>query len=200
MDEKIGGIVIDMFYPIETIPHEEDVFRHIHKDTFKKPDYKFPSEGHFDIPDGHRGLSVNWERYCNEQENWILIGITYRHGSEEYKNYQAFRVFRFNAGWLRRLEKAINVIHDPKQHEELLVGTPDNRSHSLILYNPVDAEVRRKLRNYVGTEYENVECRPNIILIEPEIQSLQKRLKIFENLVKLKDGWCLYLSDGFSLS
>lgn len=181
-----------MFYPEEVIPHEDDVFRQIHKSLFKKSEYRFPSEGHFNLTDGERGLSVNWERYCKEQDNWILIGATFRPETEVYKDYQAFRVFRFNVGWLREIEKVINVVHDPIYHEELLIGTPDNRAHSLILYNQIDEEVRRKLRNYVGTRDANIECRPDVTLLEPEIQSLQKRLKIFENLVKLKDGW----SDG----
>lgn len=162
-------------YSIEIIPDEDYVFRQIHKEQFKKKDSRFPSERHFSLNEGEKGLSVNWERYCSVERNWILIGLSYRHNSTSYKDPALFHVFRINVGVLRVVQGVEDVIHDPVYNEPPLLGKPNNRSHSLIKYSN-DEEYRLKLSDLadmVGNNYDKMICTPDWQFIENELGRLR---------------------------
>ncbi len=67
-------------------------------------------------------------------------------GKEEFKNPADFFIYKFNVSNLRLIETPKQFVeHDPVFNEPEIVGTPNNRSHSIIIGDKSDPELRIKL-------------------------------------------------------
>jgi len=167
---------LDSPWEKEEILETENVFRQIHFSVFPKGEKKrFPKESHFTSePDG---LSVNWEKHCGLNESFIIIGLSYKPNTTVYKNPADYKAFKFNVAVLKKIEGINDVIHDPMYYgNPAPLGKPNNRGHALVKY-PNDEEIRVNLCDLVGNNYDKINCKPDIKLIEQEIIKLRDRLE-----------------------
>ena len=162
--------MVEETFQIELIPDEDFVYRQVPVLALPKIDNKrVPNEANF-IPDND-GLSVNWDKYCDEDTCYKLLGLTYNN-KQQFINITVFKLIKLNVGYVRNIEGIQGVIHDPKIEESK--GSPKNWGHSLIVYKN-DEEVRLKLADYCREN--NLICpKPNFSNLNKEIDELKARL------------------------
>lgn len=160
------------------IPDEDAVYRqafigHLVKLPANK-NIRYPSESHFK-PDPD-GLSVHWCRYIGLNGVYHILGLSYRKGTTQYKDYKAFRVFTLPVEYLRLLEGIQEVTHSPVFNgDPAKIGFPNNYAHTSVIY-PDDEEIRMKLSDYCMFYYDNSYRPADFALLDTEINKLRERL------------------------
>ncbi|MES1181654.1 MAG: hypothetical protein ABUL44_02555 [Flavobacterium sp.] len=164
----------------EEIPDNHFVFRSIRYSGWSKQNKKRPQEACFSpIPDG---LSVNWEKHCELENVFVILGSSKNIGNGKYKDFREFKAIKFKVAEIRNIQLLepfeIDVIHDPQ---------PDNYSHSLVRYDENSEEIRIKLADIVEAQYDLIVFKPtDHDSIETKIQEIRK--KEAEALLRLGDN------------
>jgi hypothetical protein len=175
---------INNHWEIEEIPNDDFVLRHVHSDdrTGSKG-RRYPNEAHFILEDGERGLSVNWDKYMDVRNNYILIGSTYNKNNR-FIDYTFFKIFKFKVKNIRSIVGIRDVVHDPVFFgEHPKIGSPNNQAHSLILYEDDinNGDVRMNLSDYCRNNFDTSYCNFDVSKLKEEINLLQKRLDAQES-------------------
>lgn len=160
------------------VPDSDSVFRQCFKLNLKpipgSDSRRFPSDSHF-IPDTD-GLSVNWDAYCTIDSVYHIIGLTFKHKKETFKNPKDFGLFKIPVAFVRAIENVIDVKHSPVYNgNPASVGNPNNYAHASLIY-PDDEEIRLKLSDFCKENHDGSYCEGDFSLLEPEIEDLRKRL------------------------
>jgi hypothetical protein len=163
----------------EYIPNEDHVFRNIRYSSWsKKPNKRRPIEADFILDDGEDGLSVNWDKYCDLEKCFILIGLI--RTQRGFLPIGDWKVIRFNVGALRGIalsdeKKVEDVVYDPK---------PKNNSHSLVLYEN-DEEIRVKLCEIVERDYDKMvhKC-PDYNKVQEKLETLRENPDNIEDVTR----------------
>jgi hypothetical protein len=148
--------------PHSSLPDNDNVFRIVEKSHRDKKNKSIPSVSCFslsqnDKDDGYK-LSVNWAALISPEHTLAIVGLSYKSGKEEFKNYRNKEIYSLNVQAVKNIENIIDVVYDPIVFPEKVKGFPSNRSHSSILINPVDfeknePEIILKLRDYAAENY-----------------------------------------------
>lgn len=160
------------------ISGNDAVYRQAHASILSKmPSDKkkrFPNEAHFK-PDSD-GLSVNWSRYLSPEEVYHLIGLSFKLGTTDFKDYKAFKIFKLPVEIIRSIEGIEDVVHTPVLNgNPAPIGSPNNYAHASIIYQD-DEEIRLKLSDYCQFLYDDSYIPIDIPLLEIEINELRGRL------------------------
>lgn len=153
----------------EEIPDNHFVFRSIRYSGWSKQNKKRPQEACFSpIPDG---LSVNWEKYCDLENVFVILGSSKNIGNGKYKEFREFRAIKFKVEEIRNMQLLepfeIDVIHNPQ---------PDNYSHSLVCYDENSEEIRIKLADIVEAQYDLIVFSPpNHASIQAKVEEIRKK-------------------------
>ena len=132
----------------QPIPNKAILYRRIHFRHVKEDVQG--SNGYIPIPSFLKDpeLSCDWNRYSTPSQSLQLISQEYKGETKKFKDANIF----FIAGFLVQeifdnniIEKSI--IHDPIQFIPEIIGTPNNRAHTLIKDNrEIDGERAVKIR------------------------------------------------------
>ena len=163
-------------WEIEKIPDDSFLYRqaHILSNTHQVDNKRIPNESHFS-PD-EDGLSVYWDKYANEQFIYCYIALSYKFKSDKFKDYRAYKIYKFPTEIFRKIQDVSDVLHSPVYYgNPAPVGFPNNKSHSLVIY-PNDVEIRLKLTDYVKEFYSEAHCEYDVKLLDKEISNLRERL------------------------
>ena len=153
----------------EEIPDNHFVFRSIRYSDWSKQNKKRPKEASFSsFPDG---LSVNWEKHCDLENVFVILGSSKNIANGRYKDFREFRAIKLNVGEIKSLPlvepSPIDVVHNPQ---------PDNYSHSLVCYDEHNDEIRVKLADIVEAQYDLIVFSPpNHAEIQAKIEEIRKR-------------------------
>lgn len=173
MDEVSG---MNHHWEIEIIPNDDFVYRQVHHQATAPKGKRVPSEAAFILGKGEQGLSVNWDKYMNVKDNYILIGSSYTK-KNDFIDYTAFLIFRLKVEFIRSMNVIKDVLHDPVFSDHPPKGKPNNQAHSLILYDEDDSEeVRMNLADYCTMNFDNSYCKFDVRSIKNEIDDLRRRL------------------------
>ena len=156
--------------PIEDIPNEDFVYRNVPLFFYQKWSSKRrPNESDFMLREGESGLSVNWNKYCTPEENFVLIGLKKSAKSGKYLDPKTFRAIILNVGDVRSLNltsnEPINIIHKPLKEPTI------NIAHAEILCEDED-EFRLKLCELIES-YPDPFLKPDFNKV---IEELKKRI------------------------
>jgi hypothetical protein len=152
----------------EEIPDNHFVFRSIRYSGWSKQNKKRPQEACFSpVPDG---LSVNWEKHCDLQNVFVILGASKNIGNGKYKDFREFRAIKFQVSEIKNIEllepSDIDVVHNPQ---------PGNYSHSLVCYDENNEEIRIKLADIVEAKYDLIVFSPpNPPTIQEKIEEFRK--------------------------
>ena len=129
----------------ELIRDTDKVYCFIHYQANVNPKTGRPRAAAFhNTPKQGDNLSCDWEKYSTPRETQIRVGQQFRTGSTEFKNPFLFAIAAFEVHVLRTEEYAQKVEHDPIYHFPEIIGTPNNRAHSIII-GEKDEETRLKM-------------------------------------------------------
>lgn len=144
----------------DKLPKEDEVYR-IVEDSRRDKENKFiPSQSCFsltqkDKEDGY-GLSTDWNRKTTPEESVARFGAMHKHtrdGSIQFKPYRNREIYAFEISFLETLLEINEVVYNPISNDPPISGSPNNPSHSLIMYKIEDFEKNEpilivKLRNH----------------------------------------------------
>lgn len=166
-----------MSYPIEIIPNESYVYRQTTpRERSGTKRRKFPNESHFELKPDELGLSVNWDKYIDVENNFLLISLTKSPNSGKFLPYADFRIFKYPVELFRSIPKIQDVIHDPVYNGDPSdEGKPNNRAHSEVRYEN-DIEIQVKLSDYCDKNYDNSYCDFDLTSIEDKVLELRNML------------------------
>jgi len=171
MDERFIGIGA---WEIEEIPDGDSLYRHVHFSKYDKTD-KFPLPDAF-IPDPD-GLSLYWEKYVpHVKEVYYLIGLSFT-AKSKFKDHTGFLIFKIPKNNFIIIDGVQSVSHDPLQYAMPKVGRPNNRSHSLAIYDDSNLQVRQILSAYCRGNYKTCFCKFDLNSINKELNELRDRLE-----------------------
>ena len=166
-------------FQISLIINDDDsVYRQAHVSRLIKTESskkrRHPSESHFK-PDPD-GLSVHWNKHITVSGVFHIIGLSYKIGKGEYKDFKCFEVFSIPVEYIRSLEGVQAVVHSPVFNgDPAPIGSPNNYAHTSLIY-PDDEEIRLKLSDYCQFDYDNSYCPADFTILDEEINELRKRL------------------------
>jgi hypothetical protein len=177
MDE-IVEITSDAFlWPSESITEQCILYRHAHFSKLSKNPEKrrFPNESHFTLREGEDGLSFNWGKYADEQRGFIVLGLTHRHDGD-FMKIGDYTFFKYPKKVLKEIPGIQEIIHHPTFNGNPSdVGKPNNKSHSLVIYDKDDLSVRMDLSDYCN-RIKDSKCDVEIKLLDQELNALRERL------------------------
>lgn len=131
----------------ENIDDDSLVYCRVHKDFISSKDNLPKSSAFTNTPKDGDNLSCDWNKYSNPENSKQLIGKQIKRDGT-FKDPNMFFIWGMKVGKLR-FEVIPNQIveHDPIFNDPELIGTPNNRSHSIIIGDkPInDAEFRVSL-------------------------------------------------------
>ena len=129
----------------ELIPNSDKIYCFIHIQANVNLKTGKPRAAAFhNTPKQGDNLSCDWEKYTSPEETRIRIGEQFKTGSTEFKNPNLYAVATFPVMILRNDEYAQKVEHDPVYNVPEIIGTPNNRAHSIII-GEKDEETRLKM-------------------------------------------------------
>ena len=133
------------FWENEPIPNTDKVYCFIHSIANVNPTTGKPRAAAFhNTPKQGDNLSCDWEKYSTPHETKTRIGQQFKNGTTEFKNSNLFGVVEFVTGILKTEEYNQQIQHDPIFNNPEIVGTPNNRAHSIII-GEKDEEIRLKM-------------------------------------------------------
>lgn len=132
----------------EVIPDEDFLYCRIHNQFVNRKVTPFlPKESAFtNTPKEGDNLSTDWDKYTTAEDCRNLVAKQKKVGKDEFKNPNDFCIYKFNVNNIRLIETPKQIVeHDPIFNEPEAVGTPNNRSHAIIIGDKSDPELRLKL-------------------------------------------------------
>lgn len=119
-------------WPIEVISDESFLFVRVHKDFSSSQD-GFPKKTAFrNTPETGPNLSSDWNKYSTALETRLSISKQQNPRTGFFKNPSDFYIWQFRVEALRKLEIRQVVEHDPIYNNPEIIGSPNNRAHSII--------------------------------------------------------------------
>lgn len=121
----------------EDIPSTAYLFRYIHKSQLNKSEKK-------PIPkamDGGYETSCDWDKYSSPEQSRALLASQKKMNKDEFKNPEDYFIIKLLVQNIIEKIPSQKVEHAPIQNDPVL---PDNRSHSHIVGEKEDVEVRLK--------------------------------------------------------
>lgn len=129
----------------ESIPDTDKVYCFIHSLSNVNSKTGKPRAAAFhNTPKQGDNLSCDWEKYSTPHETRLRIGKQFKTGTTEFKNPELFGVIEFKTGVLRMEDYRQKVEHNPIFNHPEIIGTPNNRAHSIII-GEKDEEIRLKM-------------------------------------------------------
>jgi len=191
MDETTEAIVNDIPWPLEEITIDCELYRHVHYSH--RPKYqgkrRHPNESHFILKDGEDGLSFNWNKYAKEKRGLIVIGLKIGNNGS-FIPISDYSYFKFPVSFLYSIVGVYEIVHNPIFNgDPSEVGSPNNKSHSLVVFDRDDLSVRVNLSDYCNEHYESAKCDTDLAEIASRLNELRDRLNntpyhklwVFEN-------------------
>lgn len=77
-------------------------------------------------------ISCDWNRYSTPTQSLNLIGKEYKKGKSQFKDPNDFFIVSLLVKKIIVRNIKQNIVHDPKQNIPEVIGSPNNRAHSLI--------------------------------------------------------------------
>jgi len=171
LDEKFDL----MSFEIEEIPSQDFVYRSAApRQRNKIGKRRFPNERCFELRKNEKGLSCNWEKYMNIEENYLYLALS--QSNNKFLDYKAFRLFKLPVDLMRNHDLIEAVIHTPVfEGNPAPVGKPNNQAHCEALY-PNDEEIWLYLSDYCKNNLDASECQFDLRSIDSKVNELRDKL------------------------
>ncbi len=138
MDESKPELTFGM-----SLPNSDFVYRLIPKDLVEKdkftPRIRGFSLSREDKMQGY-GLSVDWSSLTTPEESIARVGASFKKDTIKYKDYNTKDIYSLSVSFLKSIEAILDVVHDPKMYPTPIEGSPNNPSHSLVIFSPEELE------------------------------------------------------------
>jgi len=178
MDEETGLITCP--WPVEPIPGNEYLSRHVlASGLIKESGRRFPSESDFILRETEDGLSHYWNRHISLEDIYITIALTHN-AKGAYKEYTSFKIFQIENNYIKSLNDSLKVEHNPAFFgNPAPVGSPNNRSHSLVIFPKVEEEellqIRINLATFCQKNYETSYREFDVKSIKEKVVHLREK-------------------------
>ncbi len=126
----------------DRLPAKDCVYRHGLKEWHEKKNEFLPSLRFFalspnDKIEGYK-LSVDWNAITSPEEVIARVGATYKvnkNGDFTFKEFENRVIYSVEINFLNSLNFILNVVYDPIVNKPIIIGSPNNPSHSLICFD-----------------------------------------------------------------
>ena len=130
-------------WEVEEIPDDSIVYVRIHKDFISSKDNLPKSAAFSNTPKDGNNLSCDWDKHCTAESSRELIAKQQKKDGS-FKDHNLFFIWGLK---VEKIRKEINpnqsVEHDPVENNPEIIGSPNNRAHSIIIgEKPNNAEFR----------------------------------------------------------
>lgn len=132
-------------WPIEEIPTSATLYCRVHKNFISSKTGKPKETAFHNTPRDGDNLSSDWNKYTTAEESRARIGLQINPRKNIFKTPEDFYIIEFQVQDILDHVPDQSVTHDPVQNIPEVVGTPNNRSHAIIIGEKNDPEIRLKL-------------------------------------------------------
>jgi len=88
------------------------------------------------------GMSTDWDRYTSAEESLIRVGLTKKHGSENFKDPNMFKIFSLKIEDIQMIQGVSSIDFTPINNTPEILGSPNNPSHTDVWFTDVELRVK----------------------------------------------------------
>ena len=142
MDEGILTESIDSAEKAESLSPDEFVYRLCLIGSRDRKNKEIPALNNFEPTNRDKldGISVDAANLTSPEMSLAILGAQYKKNTTEFKDFSTREIYPLLTGYILKLPKIKDVIHNPIYINDPPIGSPNNKAHSLIRFTSFDFE------------------------------------------------------------